>query len=88
MSHDFKPFDRSLEDLRDATGAANVTIRDVVKRYVTMMECLTSAFTLYYSNLPSSEQAEMKEAYDKLADAVATFADESEDNVHPFKPGA
>ena len=80
----FRDFDRSLEDFRDAVAEANLTMRGGVKRYVAMMEALDSAFALYYNDLPNEEKAAMRAAFDKLTATVAIFV-ESVANVHELK---
>jgi hypothetical protein len=83
--HDFKNFDRELVDFRDAVGLANLTMRDAIRRYITMMEALGSAFALYYADLPDAEKAQMKAAFDDLANHVAVVMEEPKSNIYPIK---
>ena len=84
--YEFKELDRSLNDFREAVADANLVVRHSVPRYIAMMDATTAAFTLFYSDLTNQEKAEMKAAFDRLADIVSTFNNVVEDNVIPIKP--
>jgi hypothetical protein len=80
---DFKTFDRSLSDFRDATAIAHETMRKAIDRYITMMDALDAAFLLYYENMTPDELAKMTAAFDKLASTVQMMRDQPS-NVYPM----
>jgi hypothetical protein len=85
---DFTRFDRELEDLRNNTDVANLTMRSVVERYVAMMDVLSAVFLLYYEDMPLSDREKMKAAFDELAGTVRVIEEgkDEADKVHTLKP--
>jgi hypothetical protein len=81
----FKEFDRGLDDLRNDAAIANLTMRDVVQRYVAMMDALDCAFSLYYADMTVDEKIRMKASFNKLADTVLLFSkEEPPSNIQPL----
>jgi len=75
MRHNYQPFDRELEDLRNAVATSHLTLRKSVERYIAMLNAVDTALILVYDDLRASEKAEIKAALDKLRETVGTYVE-------------